>query len=227
MGEVCPGLIRGLARKDGRADGTEVFVLDPEALAAPDVRALAKGHRDLFGKLDGREAEGPQGAAAAEPPRAYLVFEAGITWLVAMEQVVEIIAAPDPAELRGALSARMGGVLIHRRRSVSCIDLCGLVGAPRGPDPHGIIVEAEGQFFGFLVTRVVATVKAAVRRASMGILSTSHGPEAALVRRHAAFVCWAAPEGARSAVLLELRTLALDAYGTTAQPEPVLEEATG
>jgi chemotaxis signal transduction protein len=256
MGEVCPGLIRGLVRKDGpedghkdghqdghqdghkdgrqdgrqdgRGGGTEVFVLDPEALAAPDVRALAKGHRDLFGKLDGREADRPSATSAttAEAPRAYLVFEAGITWLVAMEQVVEIIAAPKPTELRGALSARLGGVLIHRRRSVSFIDLCGLVGAPRGAEPHGIIVEAEGQFFGFQVSRVAATVKAAVCRASMSILSTSRSPEAELVRRHACFVYWTTAEGVRSAVLLNLRALALDAHGTATPKERLLEHET-
>ena len=232
MGEVCPGLIRGLARKDVRQEGrqevTEVFVLDPEALVTPDLRALARGHRDLFGKLDGRKAN-PRSATtatAAEVPRAYLVFEAGITWLVAMEQVVEIIAAPEPTELRGAVSARLGGVLIHRRRSVSFIDLCGLVGAPRGAEPHGIIVEAEGQFFGFQVSRVVATVKAAVRQASTGILSTSRSSEAALVRRHARFVHWTAAEGVRSAVLLNLLALALDTYGAATLEERPLEDET-
>ena len=224
MGEVCPGLVRGIAR----TNGAEVLVLDPEALAATEVRALARGHRELFGKLDGMAADGPHATAAeaAEVPRAYVIFEAGLTWLVAMEQVVEIIDSPDPAELRGAASARQGGVLIHRSRSVSFIDLCGLVGAPRGPEPHGIIVKAEGQFFGFQVTRVVATAKAAVRRAPMGILSTNRGEEATLVRRHASFVYWKSGEGMRSAVLLDLRTLALDAYGSEAREEhPVEAEA--
>jgi len=150
---------------------------------------------------------------------------------VAMEQVVEIIAAPDPTELRGAVSARQGGavsarqggVLIHRSRSVSFIDLCGLVGAHRGPESHGIIVQAEGQFFGFHVTRVVASAKAAVRRSAMGILSTNRSAEAALVRRHACFVHWTAPEGVRSAVLLDLRALALDTYGSAAQEARALE----
>jgi purine-binding chemotaxis protein CheW len=225
MGEVRPGLIRGLARS-GEA---EVFVLDPDALAAPDVRALAKGHSDLFGRLGGRAA--PVAAASAqlgeepvgEPVRAYLVFEAGLTWLVAMDQVVEVIAAPAPAELRGAVSARMGGVLIHRSRSVSFVDLCGLVGARRADEPHGIIVQAEGQFFGFQVSRVTATVTAALRRLPTRILSTSLGADAALVRRHASFASWTEAAGVRSAVLLDLPALALDACG--AADEALLTEA--
>jgi purine-binding chemotaxis protein CheW len=224
MGEVRRGLIRGLAR-NGEA---EVFVLDPDALAAPDVRALAKGHSDLFGRLDGSAgpgaAKGSARATAAaastrgadEARAAYLIFEAGLTWLVAMDQVVEIIAAPAPAELRGAVSARLGGVLIHRSRSVSFIDLCGLVGAQSGPEPHGILVRGEGQFFGFQVSRVMATLKAALRRPAIRILSTSRGEHAALVRRHASFACWTEPTGVRSAVLLDLSALALDAYSAAA-----------
>jgi purine-binding chemotaxis protein CheW len=218
MGEVRPGLIRGLARSD---EG-EVFVLDPEALAAPDVRALAKGHSDLFGRLEGSAAPGTAHGAAhgavvstraiEEPVRAYLIFEAGLTWLVAMDQVVEIIAAPEPAALRGAVSARLGGVLIHRSRSVSFIDLCGLVGARCGAEPHGIVVQAEGQFFGVQVSRVTATVKAALRHPPTRILSTSQSEDAALVRRHASFACWTEGAGVRSAVLLDLAALALDAY---------------
>jgi purine-binding chemotaxis protein CheW len=219
MGEVRPGLIRGLARNGGG----EVFVLDPDAVAAPDVRALTKGHRDLYGKLDGAASEVRQGmtATAAEASRAYLIFEAGLSWMVAMEQVVEIIAAPDPAELRGALAARSAGVLTHRSRSVSFVDLCGLVGADHGPEPHGIIVEAAGAFFGFQVSRVTATAKAAIRRMPMRILSTSRGEDPALVRRHACFVSWTEAAGIRSAVLLDLPALALEAYGraeTEARP---------
>jgi len=210
LGDVRPGLIRGLARHGG----SEVFVLDPDAVAAPDVRALTKGHRALFGKLDGAEAAIRDGTAAmaAEESRAYLIFEAGLTWMVAMDEVVEIIAAPDPAELRGALSARSAGVLTHRSRLVSFVDLCGLVGAPHGPEPHGIIVEAAGAFFGFQVSRVTATAKAAIRRMPMRILSTSRGEDPALVRRHACFVSWTEAGAIRSAVLLDLPALALEAY---------------
>jgi purine-binding chemotaxis protein CheW len=226
MGEVRPGLIRGLAR-NGEA---EVFVLDPDALAAPDVRALAKGHSDLFGRLEGAAAK--VGAAASTraveaavdaASRAYLVFEAGLTWLVAMDQVVEIIAAPEAAALRGAVSPRLGGVLIHRSRSVSFIDLCGLLGTGHGPEPHGIIVQAEGQFFGFQVSRATATLKAALRCLPTRILSTSQGEDAALVRRHARFACWTEAAGVvRSAVLLDLPALALDAYSAAAAEAGVM-----
>jgi hypothetical protein len=77
-------------------------------------------------------------------------------------------------------------------------------------------VRGEGQFFGFQVSRVMATLKAALRRPAIRILSTSRGEHAALVRRHASFACWTEPTGVRSAVLLDLSALALDAYSAAA-----------
>jgi hypothetical protein len=70
---------------------------------------------------------------------------------------------------------------------------------------------------------VTATVKAALRHPPTRILSTSQGEDAALVRRHASFACWTEAAGVRSAVLLDLPALALDAYGAADEAALVAE----
>ena len=175
---VPPGTVTRPARYRGllpHAGNGQLLLLDTGSLLTdPDLLGMAALNRAL-GTADDASTGPPAQEARGGPVRgdvrpdgrAWLTYAVGPRDARAeaaslLEQVGEIVAFPQGRAVLGAGSGDVLGVYVHRGRPVTLVCLSTLVGsgAPEACDAQVLIVDADGDAFGFVVSGLRAIERA-------------------------------------------------------------------